>query len=80
MEQPYKGWVPLLRQNGEQKMIAEREIPADSVPTEAVLAANPALKKSGTGLGATLGRGLTTGLRKAASTIGGGKKTASATE
>jgi hypothetical protein len=32
LEPPHKGWVPILRQNGETKMMPEREIPAGNTP------------------------------------------------
>merc|ERR1712232_1118655 len=54
---PLKGWVPILRQNGELKMMAEREIPPETIPPEAVLAANPGVKKPAGGLGASLKKG-----------------------
>lgn len=68
------GWVPLMRMNGDLKMMAEYEIPPGVLPTEAVLGANPNVKKaaSSAGLGGSLRRGMSKLTTK--------KQTASATE
>jgi hypothetical protein len=74
LEPPHQGWVPVLRQNGEVKMQAEREVPVGT-PYAPDFELPAFLKGGGPSPKGKKGFGIAKGLKKAGTRAFGGGKT-----